>query len=377
MEPSDWMDQPFISYAQNYEDVMLWRALRHIERGFYIDIGAWSPDLDSVTRAFSEREWRGINIEPDPYYFAQLTERRPNDINLRLAIGAHSGTTAMYFIPQSGLSTAAEKLVIDYRAKGWELREEVVELSTLAEVCSAYVASGLDIHFLKIDVEGLERDVLAGNDWSRFRPWIVIVEAMLPNSQIECHGEWDDIITSAGYQFVYADGLNRYYVAPEHPELAAAFRFPPNRFDLFIPATLASALEDLSRSSADLNSAIQRAECCESCRDEAQRRLATAERVLQESQKRVAATERLLEESQKRVESQEGDLIASRQRESDLRNAKAEAARRANTAEADLRERQNITAQYEALLKSTSWRWTAPLRMLAALVPDAIRGRLH
>ena len=166
MEPSDWMDQPFISYAQNYEDVMLWRALRHIERGFYIDIGAWSPDLDSVTRAFSEREWRGINIEPNPYYFAQLTERRPNDINLRLAIGAHSGTTAMYFIPQSGLSTAAEKLVIDYRAKGWELREEVVELSTLAEVCSAYVASGLDIHFLKIDVEGLERDVLAGNDWS-------------------------------------------------------------------------------------------------------------------------------------------------------------------------------------------------------------------
>ena len=30
----------FISYAQNFEDVMLWRALKHISEGFYIDIGA-------------------------------------------------------------------------------------------------------------------------------------------------------------------------------------------------------------------------------------------------------------------------------------------------------------------------------------------------
>ncbi len=65
----------FISYAQNFEDVMLWRALKHVERGFYIDVGAFSPDLDSVTRAFSERGWRGINIEPNPHYLAQLNAR--------------------------------------------------------------------------------------------------------------------------------------------------------------------------------------------------------------------------------------------------------------------------------------------------------------
>ncbi|HZF37393.1 MAG TPA: FkbM family methyltransferase, partial [Blastocatellia bacterium] len=44
----------FISYAQNFEDVMLWRALKHIDRGFYIDVGANDPDLDSVTKAFYE-----------------------------------------------------------------------------------------------------------------------------------------------------------------------------------------------------------------------------------------------------------------------------------------------------------------------------------
>ena len=53
-----------ISYAQNFEDVMLWRALGQIEHGFYIDIGAQDPIIDSVSLAFYEHGWRGIHVEP-------------------------------------------------------------------------------------------------------------------------------------------------------------------------------------------------------------------------------------------------------------------------------------------------------------------------
>jgi hypothetical protein len=45
----------FISYAQNLEDVMLYRALKHVECGFYIDVGAQHPVIDSVTKAFYDR----------------------------------------------------------------------------------------------------------------------------------------------------------------------------------------------------------------------------------------------------------------------------------------------------------------------------------
>jgi len=45
-----------ISYAQNFEDVMLWRALKHINKGFYIDVGAFSPDNDSITKFFYEHQ---------------------------------------------------------------------------------------------------------------------------------------------------------------------------------------------------------------------------------------------------------------------------------------------------------------------------------
>ena len=43
---------PFVSHAQNFEDVMLHRALRDIQNGLYLDIGANDPEIHSVTRAF-------------------------------------------------------------------------------------------------------------------------------------------------------------------------------------------------------------------------------------------------------------------------------------------------------------------------------------
>lgn len=44
-----------ISYAQNFEDVMLERAFADLEIGFWVDVGAWDPDTDSVTRHFYDR----------------------------------------------------------------------------------------------------------------------------------------------------------------------------------------------------------------------------------------------------------------------------------------------------------------------------------
>ena len=95
----------FISYAQNFEDVMLWRALKHIKNGFYIDVGANDPDGDSVTKAFYEQGWCGINIEPVSQWFEKIQQNRTRDINLNIAAGAQEGELILYEIPDTGLST--------------------------------------------------------------------------------------------------------------------------------------------------------------------------------------------------------------------------------------------------------------------------------
>ena len=51
-----------VSYAQNFEDVMLARLFAGRKAGFYVDVGAADPINLSVTKWFYEQGWNGINI---------------------------------------------------------------------------------------------------------------------------------------------------------------------------------------------------------------------------------------------------------------------------------------------------------------------------
>src|SRR5579864_1145879 len=95
-----------ISYAQNFEDVMLWRVLRHITCGLYVDVGAFHPEIDSVTKWFYDQGWTGINVEPVPDSFALLQLERPKDRNVCAAAGATAGVAQMtVFRNSKGLSS--------------------------------------------------------------------------------------------------------------------------------------------------------------------------------------------------------------------------------------------------------------------------------
>ncbi|AFJ85142.1 FkbM family methyltransferase [Burkholderia vietnamiensis] len=248
----------FVSYAQNFEDVMLWRALAKVERGFYIDVGASEPYADSVTAAFYERGWRGINIEPMSGPFGRLVEARPEDVNLEIAI-ENKRTAARYFAVDggNGISTGVKALADSYRDSNWDVSQVTVAVTKLSDVCEKYVGDR-SIHFLKIDVEGSEREVLASADFDKFRPWIVLVEATEPNSPVPSHYDWEELLLNAKYHFVYFDGLNRFYVADEKfEEFAPAFATPPNWFDGFVRATEANAMRKAANLEANLSDVMR------------------------------------------------------------------------------------------------------------------------
>jgi FkbM family methyltransferase len=223
----------FLSYAQNFEDVMLRRALKSIGPGFYIDVGAHDPAIDSVTKAFYDLGWRGINLEPVVASYQKLERDRPEDVNLQMALGADAEEARFYEVVGTGLSTMDGAIALRHaRELGFEINNYPVSVDTLTRICEQYAPT--DIHFLKIDVEGAEKAVLLGMDFNRFRPWIVLLEATEPNSQVTNFEDWEDLLLQAGYEFVYFDGLNRFYLANEHSDLKSAFEIPPNCFDNFI-----------------------------------------------------------------------------------------------------------------------------------------------
>lgn len=221
----------FISYAQNLEDVVLWRALKHVSPGFYVDVGAQDPLVDSVSLAFYEHGWKGVHIEPTETYAQALRQARADEFVLQTGIADKSGTLSFFEVLETGLSTAVKKIADQHRANGFTVVETFIPTLTLTQALQPFV--NRDIHWLKIDVEGFEKEVIQGWDASAIRPWVLIVEATTPMKQAIASAAWEPLVLERGYQLVYFDGLNKYFVASEHAELLDSFSVPPNVFDHF------------------------------------------------------------------------------------------------------------------------------------------------
>lgn len=357
-----------ISYAQNFEDVMLARALRHVTEGFYIDVGANDPEIDSVTRLFYSQGWRGINIEPVESHHADLERWRPRDLNLRCAVSDRGGVIDLWECNVRGLATADPTVVARHLAAGKQGRYKAVPVSTLSAVCEAHAPK--DIHFLKVDVEGHESQVLQGMDFGRFRPWIVVVEATEPNTTTETHEQWEPLLFAAEYHFVYADGLNRFYVSAEQAALDPAFKYPPNFFDAFCTHEHLEAVSrgDLLRD--HLKAFERRTILAEAATASAATRTAEVEGREAAQRERIAKLEADLATAGTRL-AQLGAQTAATQATLDAVSARlADAEARASAAE----------THRNLLLTSTSWRLTAPLRSLVSrvwgLVPPGIKPRI-
>lgn len=222
-----------ISYAQNFEDIMLWRALGHVEHGRYIDVGAQSPHVDSVSKVFYEHGWRGIHVEPMPMYADELRRARPDETVIQAAVARVAGVLPFFEFPDTGLSTTDRGIGTRHIDAGFAGKDSVVAAVTLDDVLARGGAAGADVHWLKIDIEGGEYDALRGWKDDSILPWVVVVESTQPLTATESYGDWEPLLLGKGYRFAYFDGLNRFYVSPQHPGLLDAFKAGPNLFDGF------------------------------------------------------------------------------------------------------------------------------------------------
>jgi FkbM family methyltransferase len=233
-----------ISYAQAREDVLLHRALHHVDYrvGFYIDIGGYDPTRDSVTKHFYDHGWRGINVEPGIELFPAFVRDRPRDINLQVAVSDHDGEVTFHAV-EGQLGTLENRFAERHVDAGFASRSYTVPAMTLTQICEQHAPE--QIHFLKIDIEGHEGAAIRGMDFERFRPWVLVIESTEPNNlAAPTYQEWDPMVCAAGYKMVYTDVLNRYYVANEHPELERAFSVAP---DDYTYAYVLNELEDLRK----------------------------------------------------------------------------------------------------------------------------------
>lgn len=209
----------FFSYAQNMEDYHLAEVFSDVDAGFYIDVGGGHVVADNVSFHFYQKGWRGLVIEPQQALAAAYATVRPRDVVVSALAGRSPGEAVFHEAGAfHGLSTTIAANAETAREHGIATTERRLPVTTLAALCAAHAPEV--IHFLKIDVEGAEADVLAGNDWSRFRPRVIVVEAVTPWSMADASAAFEPILSDAGYRFAFFDNLNRFYVADEFLSLA-------------------------------------------------------------------------------------------------------------------------------------------------------------
>lgn len=214
-----------ISYAQSFEDLVLAGILKGVNRGFYVDVGANHPENDSVTKIFYDKGWSGLNIEPNPALHALLLARRPRDINLAVGLSSQAGRLSFRNYEQvDGHSTFARdtKDKLQTQPSGAHYADSEVRVTSLSAVLQGHRPTG-DIHFLKIDVEGLELEVLLGNDWKRFRPWVLCIERNLDGAR---QAAIVSLLAAHGYKAVFFDGINDFVIPQERQQLWASFSYP-------------------------------------------------------------------------------------------------------------------------------------------------------
>lgn len=372
--------ETLVSWAQNREDILLWRALCHVTEGTYVDVGAADPVEDSVTKLFYDRGWSGLNVEPVPAFADRLREERERDVTVQACAGSSPGSATLHLVPETGLSSLDADAAAKAKASGREIVDTVVDVRTLDQLLDDAGLRDRDIHFLKIDVEGFEREVLQGLDRSVWRPWVIVVEATAPNSTDQVHGAWEPDLLASEYEFCVFDGLNRFYVAREHDDLGSRLAYPVCSLDPpFVTAPhhrVLAAYDKLLASTHNLEAELVRTQNSYQQQEQAHADLRSGyERLTAIHHAALASYELQAGELAKTVSSYEvqvreverltktnGELTDEC---ATLRHGVVDMAGEIDDLRQALLHRESMAEALDQVMNSTSWRLTRPVRKVA------------
>lgn len=160
-------EERYTKYYSHYgEDAILNYIFKTQQKGFYVDVGCYHPDLFSNTKYLYKKGWRGINIDANSDTIALFDKARSNDINLNIAISDKESVGEYFKFLEidsvgggSGNSFSTE-VKQKYEKQGLKAKSVKINMYPLANILSTHVPSNVAINFLNIDVEGFDLQVL-------------------------------------------------------------------------------------------------------------------------------------------------------------------------------------------------------------------------
>jgi FkbM family methyltransferase len=214
------------SYSQFGEDAVLRNLLAEMayhgievpQRGWYVDIGAFSPIQFSNSYDLYLRGWRGLVVDATPGTGLPFRILRPRDQFANVAVGSESKVLPFYtWGAPMVMNTADPEVAKEFaRVIGREPTVVEVELTTLASLLEKHRLDPRVVAMVSIDVEGYSTEVLRGIDWDTLKPLVFVVETdTVPLRGIEPDSS-TTLLESVGYVPVAVAGPSTFFVQVEH-----------------------------------------------------------------------------------------------------------------------------------------------------------------
>lgn len=201
------------SYSQSGEDMILKTLFGSEKVGFYVDVGANDPFIQSNTQYFYENGWCGINIDANEKSIEKLAQIRKRDTNIEALI-SDKEEELLYYYFENPLYNGC---VNDRNIPSKVLFSKKIYSIPLSSILLEQKIE--KINFLSIDAEGFDFKVLCSLDLSRFRPQVIVIESFSTDLISDLDSDISTHLSKFDYKYLCRSVTNSFYISEEYNSL--------------------------------------------------------------------------------------------------------------------------------------------------------------
>jgi len=163
-----------LCYSRNKEDIFLINYFKKIQKGRYIDIGAYHPFRNSNTYLLYKKGWSGINIDLSNTSIDLFKIARPNDINLNLVLADKKKKIKIYQDKNLGMMNTINPFYASIYLKKSYFRK--VWSNNLNTVLKKYDFKNKKFELLDIDAEGSDYLIIKNINFKKYSFKLILIE---------------------------------------------------------------------------------------------------------------------------------------------------------------------------------------------------------
>ena len=204
-----------INFSSDGEDSILYKWLGGINNGFYVDIGSHKPFYSSNTYGFYLNGWRGICIDPNPGLKLKYLLLRSSDLFLNSAIVLQkkSGNSFFYYYQNNtDLNTFSKKRVKIQQKLYGRYPTKKIKINKLTIDDLIKLIANKELHFLNIDIEGLEYGIIKSLLNKKILPWCIAIEELGKTCENISNSKIKKFMNKKGYFLASRTFLTSIYI---------------------------------------------------------------------------------------------------------------------------------------------------------------------